>query len=155
MLILAGGLVMQFFVILSGTHIGNPENRVYFLQAATNGVTGGNTNLHNPTRWTYFSVCGVGNGLNYDCGHPTPALPFDPIRNFGTSQGLPDQFMRRNYYYYLSRFAWVFYLVALFFGVIAFLLSILALCTRLGAYLTGFNASLALFFQTLAASLMT
>ena len=155
MLVLAGGLVMQFFIVLSGTHIGNPVNRFYFLQAATNGVSGSSPNLHNPVRWTYFSVCGVANGLNYDCGHPTPALPFDPIRNFGTSQGLPGQFSQQNRFYYLSRFAWVFYLIALFFGVIAFLVSILALCTRLGAYLTGLNAALALFCQTIAASLMT
>ena len=77
MLILAGGLVLQFFIVLSGSHIGNPENKIYFLQAATNGVTGGNTNVHNPVRWTYLSVCGVANGLNYDCSHARPALPFD------------------------------------------------------------------------------
>lgn len=155
MIVLAGGLVMQFFIVLSGTHIGMPENRIYFLQAATDGVTGGNSNVHNPVRWTYFSICGVANGLNYDCGRPTPALPFDPERNFGTSTGLPSQFSNHARYFYLSRFAWVFYLIALFFGVVALLLSVFALCARLGAYLTGLNAALALFFQSLAAALMT
>jgi len=48
-----------------------------------------------------------------------------------------------------------FYLIALFFGACALLTGLLALCTRIGAYLSGLNALIALFFQTLAAALMT
>lgn len=48
-----------------------------------------------------------------------------------------------------------FYIIAVFFAVVAFFTSVLALCFRLGAYLTGLNTALALFFQALAASLMT
>jgi len=48
-----------------------------------------------------------------------------------------------------------FYLVALFFGACALITGLLALCTRFGAYISGLNASIALFFQTLAAALMT
>jgi len=48
-----------------------------------------------------------------------------------------------------------FYIVALFFAVCALFTGMLALCTRLGAYLSGLNTGLALFFQALAASLMT
>lgn len=48
-----------------------------------------------------------------------------------------------------------FYLVALFFAAIALFTGVLALCTRFGAYLSGLNTMIALFFQTLAAALMT
>jgi len=60
-----------------------------------------------------------------------------------------------NKFYYLSRFMFAFYLIALFFGACALSTGLLALCTRLGAYLSGLNALIALFFQTLAAALMT
>ena len=146
--------MLQFFVILSGTHIGTPVDLVYFLQANTGGINGGGM-VRNPTRWTFFSICGVLNGRNANCGNVVPALPFDPPRNFGTTNGVPAQFIGTTKFYYLSRFMFAFLLVALFFAVIAFFLSILALCTRLGAYLTGLNAAIALFFQALAASLMT
>jgi len=48
-----------------------------------------------------------------------------------------------------------FYLVALFFAVVALFTGLLALFSRLGGYISGFNTALALFFQTLAAALMT
>lgn len=153
-LLLAGGIVMQFLVILSGLEM-SPLNQVYFLQADTTGVTGGNDQLQNPARWTYLAICGVTNGKNSMCSSTRPALPFDPVRNFGTTNGLPQTFDNTHYYYYLSRFAWVFYLIALFFAVVAFLLSVFALCARLGAYLTGFTSLLSVFFQGLCASLMT
>lgn len=131
----------------------------------------------NPSRWTFFAICGVNdNGRNANCGASVPALPFDPPRNFGTDVGLPDAFMglvvryktgstelwltlavsrRTHRYYYLSRFMFAFYLIALFFAVISLFTSLLALCTRFGAYLSGLNTVLAMFFQALAAALMT
>ncbi|CAK3787963.1 hypothetical protein DOTSEDRAFT_75589 [Lecanosticta acicola] len=154
-LLLAGGIVMQFLVILSGLNH-SPLNQVYFLQATTSGVTGGNDQYRNPARWTYLNICGVGpNGNNANCAATRADLPFDPPRNFGTTTGLPDTFDGSHYYYYLSRFAWSFYLIALFFAVVAFLFSVFALFARLGAYLTGFSSIIAVFFQSLAAALMT
>ncbi|QIW99206.1 hypothetical protein AMS68_004724 [Peltaster fructicola] len=152
-ILLAGGILLQFFVILSGSVYSTPENSIYFLEASTNGVSG----AQNPTRWTYLALCGAdSNGNNANCGSTAPAIPFNPPQNFNTNSGLPDDFVNhQNYYYYLSRFAWVFYLIALFFAVIAFLVSIIALCSRLGAYLVGSSTFLAMFFQALAASLMT
>nr|POE89996.1 protein sur7 [Quercus suber] len=154
-ILLAGGIVMEFLIILSGTHIGTPENQIYFLQSSTNGITGGPNPVPNPARWTYFSVCGVTNGLNTDCSRVRAAQPFDPEGNFGTQTGLPDAFINTHRWYYLSRFAWVFFIIALFFAVLAFLLSVFALCARLGAYLAASMSFLALFFQTLCASLYT
>lgn len=48
-----------------------------------------------------------------------------------------------------------FYLIAVFFTVIAFFSGFLAICARLGAYLSGLTTVIALFFQALAAALMT
>jgi hypothetical protein len=154
LLLLAGGIVFQFFIILSGAVSGNPENQIYFLQSTTNGIS---PQPRNPSRWTFFAICGVENGRNANCGSIVPALPFDPPSrsNFGTTNGVPDAFIGNNRYYYLSRFMFAFYLVALFFAVCALLTGLLALCTRLGAYLSGLNALLAFFFQALAAALMT
>ncbi|KAK1055582.1 Eisosomes component [Friedmanniomyces endolithicus] len=155
LLLLAGGIVMEFLIVLSGSHVGSPTNQVYFLQAATGGIKNGNSQYQNPARWTYLSVCGVGNGLNQNCGPAHAAQSFDPPLNFGTTTGVPASFIGTTKFYYLSRFAWAFYIVALFFAVMAFFLGFLALCTRLGAYLTGMMSILALFFQTLTAALMT
>lgn len=147
---------MQFFIILSGLDT-TPVNQVYFLQASTNGINNANSRLRDPARWTYLAICGVGdNGHNSDCTAKTAALPFDVPRNFGTVDGVPSRFVdNRSYYFYMSRFAWVFYLIALFFAVVAIFISLFALFARLGAYLTGFTTFLAMFFQTLAAALMT
>jgi len=155
LILLAGGILLQFLVILSGTTESNPENQIWFLQSTTNGIS---PQPRNPSRWTFFAICGVNsNGRNTNCGSPVPALPFDPPHrdDFGTTNGVPSGFIGTHKYYYLSRFMFAFYIIALFFSVCALFTSLLALCTRLGSYLSSLNTFLALFFQTLAASLMT
>jgi hypothetical protein len=155
LILLAGGIVLQFLVILSGAVSGSPENQIYFLQSTTNGIT---PQPRNPSRWTFFAICGVdGNGHNTNCGNVVPALPFDPPNrnNFDTTNGVPAQFIGTHSYYYLSRFMFAFYIVALFFAVVSFFTGLLALCTRLGSLLSAFNTFLAFFFQALAAALMT
>ncbi|KAK7513363.1 SUR7/PalI family-domain-containing protein [Phyllosticta citriasiana] len=153
-LILAGGIVMQFLVILSGGVSGDPENQIWFLQASTSGVA---NSPRDPSRWTFWAICGVDSqtGRNTNCGAPVPALPFDPPRNFGTREGLPEKFYGTHHYYYLSRFMFAFYLMAIVFAALALFTGLLAMCSRLGGYISGFNTSLALFFQTIAAALMT
>lgn len=59
------------------------------------------------------------------------------------------------YYYYMWRFGWVFYLLGLFFDVLAFFTSLLAPCSRLASGFSGTMLAVALFWFTLAASLMT
>ncbi|KAF2109318.1 SUR7/PalI family-domain-containing protein [Lophiotrema nucula] len=152
LVILAGGILLQLFTILSGAVNGSPENQFYFLEASNIGNIPG---ARNPSRWTFFAVCGAANGHNADCGNVVPALPFDPPRNFGTQTNVPEQFVGTHRYYYLSRFMFAFYLVALFFSVVALFTGLLALCSRLGGYLSGLTTATALFFQTLAAALMT
>lgn len=59
------------------------------------------------------------------------------------------------YYYYMWRFGWVLYLISLFFEVMAFFTGFLACCGRLGSAVSGLVTLAALFFYTIAVSLMT
>ena len=157
-IILAGGVVLQFFVVLSGVvNSSAPINNVYFLQASTAGISSnGNNPVPNPARWTYFATCGVRNGHNADCGKVTAAMPFDPVRNFGTETNVPAGLVQHpGTYYYLSRVMWAFYLIALFFAVVALLLGVFAVCSRLAAKFTGLVTIIALVMQTVTAALMT
>lgn len=153
LILVAGGLLFQFLTILTGGVNKYPLDKFYFLQASTNGIP----NARNPSRWTFFAICGEdpSNGRNANCGAPVPALPFDPPRNFGTRENIPGAFIGTHEYYYLSRFMFAFYLIALFFAAVALLSGLLALFSRLGGYLSSLMTSIALFFQILAASLMT
>jgi hypothetical protein len=154
LILLAGAVLLQFFIVLAGTTGSVPLDRVYFLESTTNGIPG----ARNPSRWTLFYICGAdGNGHNANCGSPVPALPFNPPgrSNFDTDVGVPDAFIGVKRYFYLSRFAFAFFLIALFLGVIALFTGLLALCTRLGAKLSAFTTFWAMFFQLLFAALMT
>jgi hypothetical protein len=153
LILVGGGVLLQFFTILTGAVNSSPLDHFYFLEASTSGITG----ARNPSRWTFFAICGVdpSTGHNTNCGAVVPALPFDPPRNFGTQRGVPQQFIGTHQYYYLSRFMFAFYLIALVFGAFALLTGLLALVSRLGGYLSSMTTSIALFFQTLAATLMT
>jgi hypothetical protein len=53
------------------------------------------------------------------------------------------------------RFGWVFYLIAFFFNVFGFIGALIAPCSRLGSAFSGLLTMIALFFMTIAASLMT
>jgi hypothetical protein len=90
LIILAGGVLLQLLTILSGGVNSSPINKFYFLEAGDIGSIPG---ARNPSRWTFFAICGAENGLNANCGKPVPALPFDPPRNFGTTQNVPEQFI--------------------------------------------------------------
>lgn len=145
---------MQILIILSGLN-GSPVNKIYFLQADTSSIQSDSRNYNNPARWTYLAICGVVDGKNGNCGPKGAAIPFDPERNFGTSNGVSENLLTDDNYYYLSRTAWAFYLVALFFAACALLVSLAAIIARLGAYFTGLFAFLACFFQALCSALMT
>eukprot|EP00918_Siedleckia_nematoides_P108291 GHVU01236342.1.p1 GENE.GHVU01236342.1~~GHVU01236342.1.p1 ORF type:complete len:258 (+),score=19.27 GHVU01236342.1:162-935(+) len=149
--LIATSILFLFFVVLSGVTGTTPLNKTYFLQADTSGISGAR-----PTsQWTYFYVCGAGNS---DCGDAVPALPFGDAWGSGAT-GVPDALFGKHHgtsshYYYLWRFGWVFYLMALVFDVIALFLAFLS-CLRIGAGLAGLVAAAAWFFMTLGASLMT
>lgn len=55
----------------------------------------------------------------------------------------------------MTRFMFAFMLIALFFAVMGLFTGLLALCTRIGAYLSGLLTTIAAFFQAIQVSLMT
>ncbi|KAI1460169.1 SUR7/PalI family-domain-containing protein [Annulohypoxylon moriforme] len=151
---LAGSLVMLFFVILSAVTTTSPLKNTFFLRADTSGITG----ARSVTQWAYFYICGDG---DVDCGRATPAPPLgwawsgDPSNAPASVVGSHGGHTTSMYYYYMWRFGWVFYLIALVFSVLAFFAGFVACCGRLGSAIAGIVALVALFFHTIAVSLMT
>ena len=62
---------------------------------------------------------------------------------------------RTNHYFLASRFMFPFIIIGLFFAVLSLFTGLLAMCTRIGSYLSGFLAWLALTFQVITTCLMT
>ena len=82
--------MLSFFILLAGAINAYPLNLVYFLEADTSGIS----NARPLTAWTVYSNCGIsGNDQTSDCTAPTPAYPFDPPSNFGTTNGVPADFV--------------------------------------------------------------
>ena len=154
MVLMAASILFLFFIILSGLTNTTPLKQTYFLRADTSGITGARP----VTQWTYFYFCGRDN-LNCGSAHAAPAFgaAWDGRAShvpsgLGGSQGGHTTSTK---FYYLWRFGWVFFLIALFFEVLAFCGSFLACCGRLGSAIASSLALLALLCLTVAASLMT
>ncbi|KAI1392494.1 SUR7/PalI family-domain-containing protein [Hypoxylon trugodes] len=154
LIFLAGSIVMLFFVILSAVTNTSPLRQTYFLSADTSGITG----ARSVTQWAYFYICGEGNS---DCSRTWPAPPLGWAWS-GNPSNAPSELVgshggdtTSSYYFYMWRFGWVFYLIALVFSVLAFFAGFVACCGRLGSAIAGFGALVALFFHTIAVSLMT
>ncbi|EAQ89572.1 hypothetical protein CHGG_06191 [Chaetomium globosum CBS 148.51] len=154
LILIAGSLVLLWFVILSGVTHTSPLRQTYFLRADTSGIEG----ARSISQWTFFKVCGDG---NTDCGPSRPGLPLGDAWA-SNARNAPSELIGSHgndttsyFYWYMWRFGWVFFLIALFFEVLAFFSGFLALCSRLGSMFTGLISLVALFFLTLAVSLMT
>ncbi|KAL8791273.1 MAG: hypothetical protein Q9213_000230 [Squamulea squamosa] len=145
LILIAGAGLLIFLTLLGGAIDKNPTNQFYFLEADTNGL-GTAPSL---TRWTFWSTCSVTDGRNV-CPKVKAAYPFDPKRNFGT-----DDIFGGSKYYLETRFMFAFVIIALFFTVCALFLGLLALISRIGSFLSSATCSVALFFQTVTAALMT
>lgn len=82
LILIAGSIVLLFFVVLSGVKNTTPLKQTYFLQADTSRISGARP----LSQWTYFYVCGEG---NTNCGSPIPDLPIGAAWVNGTS-GVPE-----------------------------------------------------------------
>ena len=69
LILIAGSLVLIFFVVLSGVKNATPLNKTWFLQADTSSIAGARAT----SQWTYFYVCDAD---NLNCGAAVPDLPF-------------------------------------------------------------------------------
>lgn len=128
LLFLAGNTLLLILIILSGSMTNYPVDRFYWVQADTSGIP----NAANTTRWTFWGACSITDGTT-SCGdHLSPAAPISPIDNFNTKINVPSKFISdRDTYYYLSRFSFCFFWIALAFIGVAFLLYILTFCSRI------------------------
>jgi hypothetical protein len=154
MIFLAGSIVLLLFTILPGVSNTSPLRQTYFLRADTSDITG----ARDITQWTYFYFCGKD---NTDCGRARPAPAFGKAwaanadnvpEGLGGSDG--DRTTSKHFYL-LWRFGWVFFIITLFFQVLAFFSGVLACCGRLGAAISSSLALFALVMHSVAASLMT
>ncbi|KAI0201740.1 SUR7/PalI family-domain-containing protein [Astrocystis sublimbata] len=153
---LAGAGVLLFFVVLSSITRTTPLRQTYFLSADTSGISG----ARDVSQWTYFRICGEG---NMDCSRSWPNAPVGYAWSKNpTGANLPRKLIggygngtTSEQYFYLWRFGWVFYLLALVFTVFAFLSGFLACFGRLGHAIAGLMSLLALFFHSVGAALMT
>ncbi|KAI1080071.1 SUR7/PalI family-domain-containing protein [Whalleya microplaca] len=149
-----GAIVMLFFVILSAVTDKSPLRDTYFLQADTGDITG----ARSVTQWAYFYICGEG---NQDCSGAWPAPPLgwawsaNPENAPPTLVGAHGGDTTSTYFYYMWRFGWVFYLMSLVFMVLAFFSGFIACFGRLGSAIAGLATLVALFFYTIAVSMMT
>lgn len=153
-IMLATSILFLFFIILPGVNGSTPFSKTYFLQADTSGISG----AKDVTQWTFLYPCGAN---NQNCGKSSAAMPFGkawasnaaeaPEKLIGKYGGHTTSF----YYYYMWRFAWVFFIMALFFEICAFFTSFLACCGRLGAGISSLVTLLAFTFLTIAVSMMT
>lgn len=148
----AGAFLLMMLTLLGGAQNKNPLDRTWFLEADTSRIPG----APSLSRWTFWNVCGVVDGRN-DCHGTKAAFPLDPPSswNFGTTEGVPRQFIGSNKYFYITRFMFAFMLIGIFWVFLSLLTGLLALCTRVGGWISAFFATLGLIFQILTTSLMT
>ncbi|KAL8827968.1 MAG: hypothetical protein Q9170_006796 [Blastenia crenularia] len=145
LILILGACLLILLTLLGGAVDKNPTNKFYFLQADTSGLS----NAAPVSRWTFWNACSVMNGHN-SCPNVHAAYPFDPNRNFGTTMSFGG-----NKYYLETRFEFAFVLIGLFFAVCALFLGLIALFSRIGSFISSAMCSVALFFQTITAALMT
>lgn len=147
-------LVLLWFIILSGITGTAPLDRTYFLRADTSDITG----ARDITQWNFFYFCGEG---NTDCGGAKAAPAFGAAWSSNPT-GAPSSLVggqgghtTSTKFYYLWRFGWVMFILTLFFETLSFFSGFLACCGRLGAAIAGLLSFAALFFSSIAMSLMT
>lgn len=154
LILLAGHLVLLWFVILSGVTNSTPLNKTYFLRADTSGISGARP----ISQWTYFYICGDN---NTDCGGAIPDPPFGHAWD-GNATNVPSALIggyaghtTSERFFYMWRFGWVFYILTLFFSTVTFFTGFIACCGRLGAAISGLMSIVSLIIYSVAVSLMT
>lgn len=136
---LAGALLLLILLVLSGSTASSPINKIYWLRADTSSIP----NAYSQSQWAFWSVCDTS---NLKTCHTGPAYPLSPQDNFGTNDVPQDFVDNRSVYYYLSKFAFAFGIIALALAGITFVISLLGFCFGIIDKVTAFLITLALFF---------
>jgi len=152
LILTAGATLFIILVLLGGSISSSPGDSTYFLSADTSNIQGAPSTTH----FTLWNVCNGQTGKNTDCGSVAAAFALQPQSTFNTNNNIPADFLNNaNFYYYISRIDFAFYLIAGFFSAFGFLTGFLALCSRLGAGLASVLTFCALLADIVAAALMT
>ncbi|RLV85137.1 Protein SUR7 [Meyerozyma sp. JA9] len=155
LILLLGSTLLLVFMNIVGANNSSILGDFYWSEADTSSISKAN---FPKTRWTSYNMCGVKNGRNSNCLSAAPAYPFSPEDNFSTKQGIPQSFVdHRSTYYYLTRFAYVFFLIGIFFTVVALIPVALSMCLTgfVSGILSSVAVGLALLFVAAGASVMT
>lgn len=148
----AGAILLLFFILLGGAFDRFPLNRFFWLEADTSQISG----APKKSRWTLYGFCEVKDGVNSNCSSNRPAYAIQPEKNFGTTKGVPQDFIdNHDTYFYLSRFAFPFFLIGIFFAVLSLIMGTLAYVSRLGAAITSSITFLAFIFVAAASAVET
>lgn len=151
LLLLAGSTLMLVFIILSGGVNHFPFDEFYWIQADTSAIDG----APSVTRWTFWGLASVAGDKSVRFSYG-PAEPFSPVDNFGTTENIPQDFIdNRNVYFYLSRFAFAFYWIALAFVGVTLIISVFSLFSSSVVKLDSWLISLGLLFAAGGASFET
>lgn len=159
LLFLAGSALLLFFIILAGARPSGILQKWYFLAADTSDY--GNAK-YPVSRWSFYGICGYEKGESVKkpgkfigCSKNKADYPLDPSRNFGIKQeDLPTQF-QGNRFYYLTRFQFPFYLIALFFDVVALFSVLFSASFRSAGFVTVVSVLFTAVFSIIASSLST
>ena len=123
LLFLAGNTLLLILIIISGSTNSSPINEFFWVEGDTSGIA----NAGNVTRWTFWGACSAVDGNNVCGSDLSPAYPISPVDNFHTKENVPQKFISdRDTFYYLTRFSFSFFWVALAFIGITFLLYIVS-----------------------------
>ncbi|SCU86883.1 LAFA_0E03576g1_1 [Lachancea sp. 'fantastica'] len=129
LLFLAGTTLLLILIVLSGSTTNFPVDRFYWLEADTTGITGAPSGT---SRWTFWGLCSYDSSNKLVCPNLAPAYPISPRDNFkqAPSSELPSDFVdSRSTYYYLTRFSFCFFWIALAFMGVSFLLYAFSWCS--------------------------
>ncbi|KAI3404215.1 SUR7 [Candida oxycetoniae] len=147
---LAGAILLLIFTVLSGSSAHSPIDKFYWLEADTSGLRNAPAER---SAWTFWGVCDTADYTNCLLG---PAYPISPVDNFDTTNNIPQEFIdKQDTFYYLSRFAFAFCLIALGLTGLAFIIDILGFCLSVIDKIVMVLSSAALFFMAAFASVQT
>ncbi|RCK57845.1 Protein SUR7 [Candida viswanathii] len=147
---MAGAILLLLFTVLAGSSKHFPLDRFYWVEADTTNIPNAPANR---SAWTFWGVCDKEDYSNCLLG---PAYPILPQDNFGTTVNVPENFLNNeNTFFYLSRFAFAFCLIALAFVGLAFIIDILGFCFEIIDKVVIILITIALIFMAGFASMQT
>lgn len=153
LLLLAASVVMLFFCLLAGASNHNPLNRAWFLQADTSGIP----NAPNISHFNMYNACPASADGITDCPTGrTAAHPMLPQTYFNTPTNVPRGFFdKEKTFYYLSRFTYAFYIISIFWILVAMVAILGALFSTLATGIASAITLIALLSTAFLASIMT